>query len=32
MAKFVVPFALFLLLGVFLFIGLQRDPSYVPRR
>ena len=30
MAKFVVPFALFLLLGVFLFIGLQRDPSYVP--
>jgi cytochrome c biogenesis protein CcmG, thiol:disulfide interchange protein DsbE len=30
MAKFVVPFALFVLLGAFLFVGLQRDPSYVP--
>jgi cytochrome c biogenesis protein CcmG/thiol:disulfide interchange protein DsbE len=30
MWKFIVPFALFLLLGVFLFVGLQRDPAYVP--
>jgi cytochrome c biogenesis protein CcmG/thiol:disulfide interchange protein DsbE len=30
MLKFGVPLALFLLLGAFLFIGLQRDPSYVP--
>jgi cytochrome c biogenesis protein CcmG/thiol:disulfide interchange protein DsbE len=30
MLKFIVPFALFALLGVFLFVGLQRDPSYVP--
>lgn len=30
MAKFIVPLAIFLLLGVFLFIGLHRDPSYVP--
>jgi cytochrome c biogenesis protein CcmG, thiol:disulfide interchange protein DsbE len=30
MLRFVVPFAIFLLLGAFLFIGLQRDPSYVP--
>jgi len=30
MAKFIVPFALFVLLGAFLFVGLQRDPSYVP--
>jgi cytochrome c biogenesis protein CcmG/thiol:disulfide interchange protein DsbE len=28
--KFGIPFALFALLGVFLFVGLQRDPSYVP--
>jgi cytochrome c biogenesis protein CcmG/thiol:disulfide interchange protein DsbE len=30
MWKFIVPFGLFLLLGGFLFVGLQRDPSYVP--
>ncbi len=30
MLKFIVPFGLFLLLAVFLFVGLQRDPSYVP--
>jgi cytochrome c biogenesis protein CcmG/thiol:disulfide interchange protein DsbE len=30
MLKFIVPFALFALLGVFLYVGLQRDPSYVP--
>jgi cytochrome c biogenesis protein CcmG, thiol:disulfide interchange protein DsbE len=30
MFKFIVPFVVFVLLGVFLFIGLQRDPSYVP--
>ena len=30
MLKFGVPLALALLLGVFLFVGLQRDPSYVP--
>jgi cytochrome c biogenesis protein CcmG/thiol:disulfide interchange protein DsbE len=30
MWKFIVPFGLFLLLGVFLYVGLQRDPSYVP--
>jgi cytochrome c biogenesis protein CcmG/thiol:disulfide interchange protein DsbE len=28
--KFGVPLALFALLGAFLFVGLQRDPSYVP--
>jgi cytochrome c biogenesis protein CcmG/thiol:disulfide interchange protein DsbE len=30
MAKFLVPLGLFVLLGVFLAIGLQRDPRYVP--
>ena len=30
MAKFIVPFVLFLLVGVFLYVGLQRDPRYVP--
>lgn len=30
MWKFVVPFGLFLVLGGFLYVGLQRDPSYVP--
>jgi cytochrome c biogenesis protein CcmG/thiol:disulfide interchange protein DsbE len=30
MLKFVVPFVLFVLLGVFLFVGLHRDPRYVP--
>jgi cytochrome c biogenesis protein CcmG/thiol:disulfide interchange protein DsbE len=30
MLKFIVPLVLFLLIGVFLLIGLQRDPSYVP--
>ena len=30
MWKFIVPFGLFALLGVFLYIGLHRDPSYVP--
>lgn len=30
MWKFVFPLGLFAVLGVFLFIGLQRDPSYVP--
>ncbi|HSQ70247.1 MAG TPA: DsbE family thiol:disulfide interchange protein [Steroidobacteraceae bacterium] len=30
MAKFIVPFVLFLLMGVFLYVGLQRDPRYVP--
>jgi cytochrome c biogenesis protein CcmG/thiol:disulfide interchange protein DsbE len=30
MWKFVVPFGLFLVLGAFLYVGLQRDPSYVP--
>ena len=30
MLKFIIPFALFLLLGAFLFVGLQRDPRYVP--
>jgi len=30
MWKFIVPFAVFTLLGAFLFIGLYRDPSYVP--
>lgn len=30
MWKFIVPFGLFLLLAAFLFVGLQRDPSYVP--
>jgi len=28
--KFVAPFAIFALLGAFLFVGLYRDPSYVP--
>jgi cytochrome c biogenesis protein CcmG/thiol:disulfide interchange protein DsbE len=30
MAKFLVPLGLFILLGVFLAIGLNRDPRYVP--
>ena len=30
MWKFVVPFAVFALLGAFLYVGLHRDPSYVP--
>jgi cytochrome c biogenesis protein CcmG/thiol:disulfide interchange protein DsbE len=30
MMKFIVPFAVFALLGAFLFVGLYRDPSYVP--
>ena len=30
MAKFIVPLVLFLLMGVFLYVGLQRDPRYVP--
>jgi len=30
MWKFLVPLGLFAVLGVFLFVGLQRDPSYVP--
>jgi cytochrome c biogenesis protein CcmG/thiol:disulfide interchange protein DsbE len=30
MLKFIVPLLLFVLLGAFLFVGLQRDPSYVP--
>jgi cytochrome c biogenesis protein CcmG/thiol:disulfide interchange protein DsbE len=30
MLKFVVPFVLFVLLAAFLWVGLQRDPSYVP--
>ena len=30
MWKFIVPFGLFALLGVFLYVGLHRDPSYVP--
>jgi cytochrome c biogenesis protein CcmG, thiol:disulfide interchange protein DsbE len=30
MLKFVVPFVVFLLLGAFLYVGLYRDPSYVP--
>jgi cytochrome c biogenesis protein CcmG/thiol:disulfide interchange protein DsbE len=30
MLKFIVPFALFVLLAIFLFVGLNRDPSYVP--
>ena len=30
MLKYVVPLALFVLLGAFLYVGLQRDPSYVP--
>ena len=30
MWKFIVPFGLFAVLGAFLFVGLQRDPSYVP--
>jgi cytochrome c biogenesis protein CcmG/thiol:disulfide interchange protein DsbE len=30
MVKYVVPFALFILMGVFLYIGLHKDPRYVP--
>jgi cytochrome c biogenesis protein CcmG, thiol:disulfide interchange protein DsbE len=30
MWKFIVPFALSAVLGAFLYVGLQRDPSYVP--
>ncbi len=30
MWKFVVPFVLFIILGAFLWVGLNRDPSYVP--
>jgi cytochrome c biogenesis protein CcmG/thiol:disulfide interchange protein DsbE len=30
MWKFIVPFVVFALLGAFLFVGLYRDPSYVP--
>ena len=30
MWKFVVPFAIFLILGAFLYVGLYRDPSEVP--
>ena len=30
MLKYGIPFALCALLGVFLFVGLQRDPRYVP--
>jgi cytochrome c biogenesis protein CcmG, thiol:disulfide interchange protein DsbE len=30
MWKFIVPFGLFVVLGAFLYVGLQRDPSYVP--
>jgi cytochrome c biogenesis protein CcmG, thiol:disulfide interchange protein DsbE len=30
MWKFIVPLGLFVVLGAFLFVGLQRDPSYVP--
>src|SRR5829696_9408486 len=30
MLRFGVPFALFALLGILLFVGLYRDPSYVP--
>jgi len=30
MGKFIIPFGIFMLLGVFLFIGLHRDPSLVP--
>ena len=30
MMKFIVPFILFLVLGAFLYVGLQRDPRYVP--
>jgi cytochrome c biogenesis protein CcmG/thiol:disulfide interchange protein DsbE len=30
MWKFIVPFVLFVVLGAFLFVGLYRDPSYVP--
>ena len=30
MWKFIVPSGLFALLGVFLYVGLHRDPSYVP--
>jgi cytochrome c biogenesis protein CcmG/thiol:disulfide interchange protein DsbE len=30
MWKFIAPFAIFTALGAFLFVGLYRDPSYVP--
>jgi cytochrome c biogenesis protein CcmG/thiol:disulfide interchange protein DsbE len=30
MLKYIVPFAVFVLLGAFLFVGLYRDPRYVP--
>jgi cytochrome c biogenesis protein CcmG, thiol:disulfide interchange protein DsbE len=30
MWKFIVPFGMFLVLGAFLYVGLQRDPSYIP--
>ena len=30
MWKFIVPFGMFLLLGGFLYVGLHRDPGYVP--
>jgi len=30
MLKFIIPFGLFLLLAVFLFVGLHRDPTFVP--
>ncbi len=30
MVKYVVPFVLFVLLGVFLYVGLHKDPRYVP--
>jgi cytochrome c biogenesis protein CcmG/thiol:disulfide interchange protein DsbE len=30
MLKFGVPFAIFLLIGLFLYVGLHRDPSFVP--
>ena len=30
MLKFIVPLVMFVALGAFLFIGLQRDPAYVP--
>ena len=30
MWKFIIPLAIFAVIGAFLFVGLQRDPSYVP--
>ena len=30
MWKFIVPFGLFVMLGAFLYVGLHRDPGYVP--